>query len=201
MAALRGICNDMSQGASSAGFFEDKYRHNPDPWAFESSEYELARYNVIVDALKYRRYERAFEPGCSIGVLTQRLAPLCEQLLSMDISATAVSLARQRFHDLPNVQIICGEFPSQMPHGSFDLIVLSEIGYYFDRFALQQSTRKLRRRLRSSGTLLAVHWLGESEDHVLSGDEVHEILDRSLDLILKQSDRYAGFRLDRWAAA
>ena len=191
----------MSQETPTAGFFEDKYRQNPDPWAFESSEYELARYNVIFDAVKYRRYGRAFEPGCSIGVLTQRLAPLCEELLTMDISPTAVSLARQRCHDFPNVQIICGEFPSQMPHGSFDLIVLSEIGYYFDRFALQQITRQLRRRLRPSGTVLAVHWLGESEDHVLNGDEIHEILDRSLDLTLKQSDRYAGFRLDRWAAA
>lgn len=191
----------MSKTTSTAGFFEDKYRHNPDPWRFGSSEYELARYNTIFEALRDLRYARALEPGCSIGVLTQRLAPLCEELLAMDISPTAVSLARERCHDLANVEIICGEFPSQMPHGSFDLIVLSEIGYYFDRSAVERIARKLRRRLRSHATVLAVHWLGESEDHVMSGDEVHEIFESSLELTLIQNDRHAGFRLNRWTAA
>jgi hypothetical protein len=46
--------------------------------------------------------------------------------------------------------------------------------------------------------LLAVHWLGSSKDHVLSGDRVHEVLESLDGLVVTCSDRHAGFRLERW---
>ena len=40
------------------------------------------------------RYASAFEPGCSIGVLTAQLAPRCDRLLACDVAAAAVESAR-----------------------------------------------------------------------------------------------------------
>jgi SAM-dependent methyltransferase len=188
----------MKIEATEEAFFERMYRANSDPWNFATSAYEQGRYQTVIDALNSRRYERAFEPGCSVGELTARLAEICDEVEAMDISRTAVKQAQARCRNLANVRIACGALPDVPVHGDFDLMVLSEIGYYFEADALNRMVDELLKRLRCSGTLLATHWLGISSDHVLSGDRVHEIL-RSVDgIALEHSERHAGFRLDRW---
>ena len=59
----------------TAGYFDELYAGDPDPWGFETSAYEQAKYAATIDALEGRRYATALEIGCSIGVLTARLAP------------------------------------------------------------------------------------------------------------------------------
>lgn len=188
----------MTASTTSAEFFEQKYREQADPWNFARSEYERSRYDAIIAALGERRYERAFEPGCSVGELTWRLAALCGHIDAMDISATAIDHAKRRCSGLPNVDLQVGGLPHQIPDGAFNLIVFSEIGYYFDEARLQELGKSLENRIPSSGTLLAAHWLGTSKDHVLSGDRVHEVLGGLDGLRLGYSERHEGFRLDRW---
>lgn len=188
----------MTTSTTSQSFFEAMYREHADPWSFATSEYELSRYKAIVRALQHRRYQRAFEPGCSVGVLTEQLAALCEHVEAMEISPTAAARARERCGCLANVHIACGALPEQMPSGSFDLIVLSEIGYYFEAEELGQLSEQLLEQLQSNGVLLAEHWLGTSNDHILSGDHVHEILSGVTGLRLEHSERNEQFRLDRW---
>jgi cyclopropane fatty-acyl-phospholipid synthase-like methyltransferase len=191
----------MSVGpTTSTEFFERKYRQSDDPWKFASSEYELGRYRAILDALRGRRYERAFEPGCSIGVLTAEMAKVCGQVVAMDLSETAVERARERCRELPNVEIRVGSVAEAMPEGEFDLVVLSEIGYYFGEEELREWSLRLLGMLQHGGTLLGVHWLGTSEDHLRSGDDVHQTLRTVADelgLRLEEERRAEGFRLDR----
>jgi SAM-dependent methyltransferase len=191
----------MTTDTTSQDFFEEKYRADADPWAFASNTYELGRYEAIFDALQDRRYRRAFEPGCSVGVLTARLAEICDRVEAIDISPTAVERARERCRDLGNVNIACGALPEQMPGGDFDLLVLSEIGYYFNEAELAAFSDALIQRLTHSGVLLAVHWLGTSKDHVLTGDQVHSMLRALPGLVLDLSERREEFRLDRWVKA
>ena len=191
----------MTANPSSASFFERMYREQADPWEFASSQYEQGRYQAICIALEHRRYHRAFEPGCSIGVLTARLAAICDTVEACDLSATAVRQARERCQSMSNVAITCGGVPAAIPNGHFDLIVLSEIGYYFDEMGLLAVMHALLAHLSTGGTLLAAHWLGSSKDHALSGDSVHERI-RSIDgLAHEYAERQAGFRLDRWLRA
>jgi SAM-dependent methyltransferase len=187
----------MRNETSSPAFFENKYRQNVDPWDFEHSAYELERYASIFRAADGRHYSRAFEPGCSIGILTQKLACLCDRLEAVDISPTAISNARQRCRDLAHVHIWCGSLPNAIPTGKFDLIVFSEIGYYFERGQLQEIVNHLAENLNPGGVFIAAHWLGTSADHALSGDEVHRIIRECSQLSLDDEGRYAHFRLDR----
>jgi SAM-dependent methyltransferase len=191
----------VSESTTTAEFFERKYRESGDPWDFAGSEYERGRYEAIIAALGERRYKRAFEPGCSVGELTWRLAERCGLVEAMDISATAVARAKERCRALPNVHVREGGLPHPMPGGQFDLIVFSEIGYYFEEPRLQELGDMLVSRICTSGTLLAAHWLGTSKDHLLSGDRVHEILGELDGLRLEHSERHAEFRLDRWIRA
>jgi SAM-dependent methyltransferase len=188
----------MRNATTTADFFERIYRHAPDPWNFAASDYEQGRYRSILDALGGQRYVRAFEPGCSIGILTALLSPLCDRVEAIDISPTAVNRASERCRELANVNVSSGALPESIPAGKFDLIVFSEIGYYFRRGPLLELGNRLISEISPSGTFLAAHWLGRSSDHLLSGDEVHDVLASIPGLRNVHAERHAGFRLDRW---
>ena len=79
----------------TADYFDELYAGDPDPWGFETSAYEQAKYAATIDALEGRRYAGALEIGCSIGVLTARLAEHCDALLAVD-AAQAAADARAR---------------------------------------------------------------------------------------------------------
>jgi protein-L-isoaspartate O-methyltransferase len=191
----------MSSATTSAAFFEAKYRQMADPWNFAGSRYELDRYARIMASLKPRRFRRAFEAGCSIGVLTEPLAGICGQVDALDLSLTAVSHAVARCRHLGNVAIQAGSVRTDVPPGFYDLIVMSEIGYYFQRSELVELGAELSARLVPGGILLGAHWLGHSSDHVLSGDEVHESLNSLANLKLTFSERHPGYRLEHWIKA
>lgn len=185
----------------SANFFEAKYKDSADPWDFARSTYEQNRYDEMIKSLGGRHFHRAFEPGCSIGVLTERLGAICDQVYATDISATAVTRASVRCSGLPGVFIEEGSLTDSLPSAAFDLIVLSEVGYYLTEEKLAVLARNLTDRLTPRGVILAAHWLGISSDHVLTGDQVHDILSASLGLERIHSSRHEGFRIDLWSSA
>ena len=188
---------------TSASFFEAKYQAEPDPWKFETNPYELGRYRTILAALGDRHYRRAFEPGCSVGVLTEQRAARCDAVEACDLSPTAVETARKRCLALPHVSLSVGPLTAatageRMAAGGFDLVVMSEIGYYFPLRELRPLLDELINPLPAGGTFLASHWLGSSGDHILSGDQVHETLMAHPRLQHEHGERHEGFRLDRW---
>lgn len=183
---------------TSAAFFDAIYRNSDDPWNFETNPEEQARYKAILRSLPDRIFRRVFEPGCSIGVLTQRLAEHCNQLEAIDISSEAIALARRRCSYLANVHIRQASLPWYWPNGTFDLIVFSEIGYYFEADDLASVCCRLVDLLESGGTLVAGHWRGSSADHILDGKTVHEIISKTPGLRSSLFEQHPGFLLQRW---
>lgn len=84
-------------------YFARVYAESDDPWGFATRAYEASKYAATLDALPGERYRSAFEVGCSIGVLTERLAARCERLLSVDVAERALQQARDRCRNLPHV--------------------------------------------------------------------------------------------------
>jgi cyclopropane fatty-acyl-phospholipid synthase-like methyltransferase len=189
--------NDLNP--SSAEFFEGKYRSAPDndPWQFATAQYELLRYDAIMNALEGRRYARAFEPGCSVGVLTERLATVCDAVDACDFSPTAVAAARTRCAHLEDVTIRCDALSAKAPWSAYDLIVLCEIGYYFTARQWTVLVNAMVEGMQPGTVLLASHWLGDSKDHIQSGDAVHAAF-RDPQLLLDLTQHHEGFRLERW---
>ena len=179
-------------------FFEAKYQAQKDPWKFASSEYELQRYNHIFSSVAHKRYNIVFEAGCSIGILTEKLAKLAEHVEAFDISPTAVNLAKNHCLHLKNVSIACNSLLNARPNKHTDLLILSEIGYYFDAVEWELILKRLLNCCANDATLLACHWLGESSEHILSGDCVHAIIEGIDQLKFEYGERNANFRLDRW---
>lgn len=181
--------------------FEPMYQREADPWSFASSWYERRRYELTIALLPDERYGRAFEPGCSIGELTRRLSERCDSVVAWDASVTAVTAARRTCEHHHNVELDVGTVPDRWPAGVFDLVVLSEIGYYVDLQGVARLRNRAIESLRPGGTLIAVHWLGRSDDHVLHGDQVHDALeDPRLQHCVIHRDQAVepGFRADVW---
>jgi SAM-dependent methyltransferase len=159
-----------------AGYFDAMYEAASDPWGFEDRWYEQRKYAISVAQLPERRYRSGFEAGCSIGVLTRILAQRCDLLLSCDLAEAAVQAAARRTADLANVRVERRQLPGEWPAGSFDLIVFSEVLYYFGDDDLDRVLDRGVRALQPGGTLLAVHWRHPVAEYPRSGDDVHRAL-------------------------
>ena len=155
-------------------YFERIYARKQDPWEFETSDYEAEKYRITLQALPRERYENAVEVGCSIGVLTQRLADRAEHLLGLDVSDRALDRARERLADEPHVDFACMQVPHMLPDECFDLILVSEVAYYWTRPDLEHAADELAARHDRGGHLVLVHLTEFVPDYPQTGDQVHD---------------------------
>ncbi|MDO9502667.1 SAM-dependent methyltransferase [Falsiroseomonas sp.] len=154
-------------------YFEALYQADPDPWRFAESDYERDKYAATLAALPRRRYRRAFEAGCSSGVLTAALAPRCDALLAVDAAAAPLQAARDRCAALPQVTLRQAVLPADWPAARFDLMLFSEVLYYLDRDDLHRLAARTAASLAPGGDILLVHWTGKT-DYPLTGDAAAE---------------------------
>ncbi len=179
-------------------YFDKMYATDIDPWDFETSEYEAKKYAATIAALPKATYRSGFEIGGSIGVLTQKLAARCQSLLSIDVSEQAQARAKERCQALSQVEFEVMQVPHQYPNRTFDLTLVSEVGYYWGKADLQIAQQKIADHLEPGGHLLLVHWTPYVESYPLTGDEVHEAFLKTVgttykSLINRHEERY---RLD-----
>jgi len=182
-----------------AAYFESLYRADPDPWRFQTSDYEAAKYAHTLEAVGEARVGRTLELGCSIGVLTCQLAPKCEQLVATELSQTALDQAKARCADQVNIDFVLARTMTDGFDGAFDLMVLSEVVYYWDDADLAAVARAIKDHLATGGRLVLVHWLGETDYPRSADDAVASLCDQTGDLFETVIEtRHEAFRLDVW---
>lgn len=165
----------MTAGASlGRDYFERLYAADEDPWRFRTSAYERAKYDDTLDALEGRRFGSGVEVGCSIGELTAILGVACDRLLGVDIAEAPLALARLHNAASPHLAFARMALPDETPPGRFDLIVLSEVLYYFAPADLARVAAWAKGALAPGGRVLMVHWPGEAADYPLGGNEAVE---------------------------
>jgi cyclopropane fatty-acyl-phospholipid synthase-like methyltransferase len=163
--------------------FENIYATSSDPYGYTSSDYERQKYSATLAALSRDRYSKAFEIGCSIGVLTRLLGERCDSLLSVDVVECALQQARQRCAAERNVRFARMRVPDNWPNESFDLIVISEVFYYLTVSELNLLVQRLRSSLHPAGEIILVHnrW---------TGTLLPQWLQRSIPVLSKTSRRH-----------
>lgn len=180
-------------------YFESMFRETVDPWDLETSGYERDKYLQSIRALGCRMYDRALEVGCAKGVFTKTLATHCRSLLSIDVSETALKAARKRNVAAQQVAFEVMRFPGVAPPGTFDLVVLSEVAYYWDDADIRRAADWVAAHLAPGGDILLVHWTGET-DYPQSGDEAVLKMQSALGdaVSIMASARTDDNRLDLW---
>ncbi|UVO50118.1 nodulation S family protein [Sphingomonas sp. SUN019] len=184
-----------------AAYFDGIFAGNDDPWSLASSDYEAAKFARTIAVLADRCYASALEIGCAHGVLTRKLAPLCTDLLAIDIAAAAIEAARKRCAALPQVRFERMTFPLQTPTITMlDLVVLSEVAYYWSDEDLAECGEWLRDHVAAGGRILLVHFTEET-DYPQSGDGATSKLQRLLGdaITVARAERADRYRLDLWA--
>jgi LmbE family N-acetylglucosaminyl deacetylase len=169
-------------------YFDETYARHDDPWGFLDRWYERRKRAVTLASLPRERYGRVLEVGCSIGVLTADLADRADDLLAVDVSAAAVARAAARLGDRARVQRL--DIRDGLPPGEFDLIVVSEVGYYLTREPLRRLLEAARSALAADGELLCCHWRHPVRDYPLTGDDVaRETRELGLPLVAEHRER------------
>ena len=188
----------FTSDALPADYFDALYARRADPWRLATRWYEERKRAATMAALPRARFRSTLEVGCSIGMLTTLLGDRSDRVLAVDISASAAESTRSRVG--PNVDVRVADATATFPAGRFDLIVLSEVGYYFGRDALDRVIDGALASLDTEGFLVACHWRHPVADYPLSGDEVHAAIASrvGLERVVQHVER--DFLLDVYAA-
>lgn len=159
-------------------YFDRLYATSSDPWGFTTRWYERRKVALTLAALPQEHFGSCFEPGCSIGVLSEQLAGRCDRVVATDISDAALAGARTRLTtaDIGNVELRHWALGSPWPDEMYDLIVLSEVGYYLEREDARRAIDCAAEHLNRSGSLLAAHWRHPVAEYPTTGDDFHLLL-------------------------
>jgi SAM-dependent methyltransferase len=178
-------------------YFDNLYAQHPDPWGLTHRFYERRKRDLLLASLPRPHFRRAFEPGCAVGLLTAELAQRCDEVVAWDgaqvaVDQTTAHLARHA--SAGAVSVARARIPGQWPTGRFDLIVLSEVGYYCaDQHQLRSHVEA---SLAADGVLVACHWRHPAADHAVTAEAVHASVGQDLYRIVTHHE--SDFMLDVW---
>jgi SAM-dependent methyltransferase len=193
--------------------FEALYAAGDDPWDVRGSWYERRKRTLLLACLRKPRYRSVFEPGCGNGEMSASLAARADALLACDASPSAIGAARRRLAELDidagvvpaigcDLRIEERSLPAEWPQdGRFDLIVMSELAYYFDAAALGALFGMARDSLSLDGELLLCHYLPDFDDRVTSTAEVHAQLGATPGLVRTLRHLDGEFLIESWTPA
>jgi predicted TPR repeat methyltransferase len=176
-------------------YFERLYAANPDPWSFETSRYEHEKYDATIAALGGRYFFSALEIGCSIGVLTARLAVHCDRLLAVDVVDSALARAKSRCAAFPHVQFENRRLPQDWPEQKFGLIVISEVLYFMNPADIRRLAKRATASIAPGGHALLVNYT-ETIDEPCSGNEAADIFSAAARLTRVRQIIRPKFRID-----
>ena len=155
------------------GYFERVWSASEDPWDHAGRFYERRKYALTEAMLDRPRFRSAFEPGCGIGLLTERLADRTDQLLAWDRHPRAVEVTSRRTARSAHVTVAVGQLP-QWPAGPFDLVVLSEVLYYLTPPQVDEVGARVLDSTAPGSLLVAAHFRRDVPEHAQPGDTVQQ---------------------------
>lgn len=180
--------------------FDALYATNADPWSYQTSAFEAEKRARTLQALGGRTFEEGLELGCSIGVLTADLAPYCTSLTGVDGSKSACDLARNRLAHCHHVKVLHARIPEDLAQlaapGELELIVLSEILYFFSASDMKKLSFYVMQALKPGGLCVVVNFDGDTEAGFtgLEAATLFTELTREV-LRLEKCQNYAGFQV------
>jgi len=155
------------------------YEASADPWQLQDRWYEQRKFAITLALLPLPRFRHAFEPGCSVGVLTQQLAGRCDRVTAIDLVPAALEATGRRLKECgadETVTLLRRSLDEHWPATDFDLIVLSEVGYYLESAALREILDREVPRLTNAATIVAAHWRHPVADYPMTGDEANNVI-------------------------
>lgn len=156
-------------------YFNKLYLQSDDPFRNWVNDYEERKRNIALKILREPQYGRIFEPGCGNGGLSKELSKRGRRVLAVDWSKDALSAAKN-YCEADNIEFREMNFPRETPaaeEAGFDLMVVSELLYYYSQEDLDRFFQAVPEILKPNGEILMIHWRGLSDHYPSNGDAVH----------------------------
>lgn len=159
-------------GRVAQTFFEQLWRRG-DPWDFEHSEFERAKYARQLALVEDRRYGRVLEIGCGAGCFSARLARLADHVVALDVAPSAIARARASARGTGVVDFRVANVMDYdvRAEGPWDLVVLSETIYYlgwlYPFFDVAWLAAEIFAATASGGRLLMANTCGREKDYLM----------------------------------
>jgi predicted TPR repeat methyltransferase len=172
---------DRAAADAEARAFFDGLWADGDPWDLDHSQLDQRRYARQLELLADRRYARALEIGCGAGSFTRRLAPVCDELVALDVSRHAIERARAD-GGAPGVEFRLANVMELdlKREGTWDLVVLTETAYYlgwlYPMFELGWLAHSLHEATRAGGRLLLANTILDDQG-IMSSWLIHAYRD------------------------
>lgn len=154
--------------------YAEEWDTNSDAIAYSERVFESLLNEVDIEGLNI------FDFGCGTGLLTERMSPLANRIVALDLSGKMIDVLESK--NLPNVVSISEPLTSQVIGNNsafidkFNVIVASSVFSFLSEYV---STLKLLKSLLvPDGLLLQWDWLspGEDSEFGLSETDVNESL-------------------------
>ncbi|KAA0890805.1 class I SAM-dependent methyltransferase [Pusillimonas sp. ANT_WB101] len=186
--------------------FDAMYKQDDDPWSVRHSWYERRKRAVLMASLPSARFGKVLELGCGIGEMTYLLSSVGAHVMAVDASETAAAICRRRVGraGANNVSVQVLQLPASWPLGSddsFDLVVVSELAYYFSEPELASFIEQCMASLALQGIWVMCHYKPQFHDRIGSTDEIHNKVNALSELQRIVSHDDEQFRLDIWRHA
>lgn len=178
--AWHGPAGGTNSSDDAERIFDAVHGGNADPWSYTTSWYERRKRALTLAILPDAAYVSGLEIGCSIGALSVELAARCREFVAVDASSAALVQAAERLSGHAAARTLHLTVPQQWPDGSFDLVVVSETGYYLAAEELAELFTRVKASLNPGGTLVLCHWRHPVAGWELDGDTVHAMARQQL---------------------
>lgn len=145
-------------------YFNWRYKRE-DPYMVTTSEEEKEKYDRLIKAIGGKEtYENILELGCGEGRLSRRIADKTGRLLAVDISDFAIGRAKEYLADHENVTIRRFDIFTDDPEDTFELVVCSEVLFYFEPDQLPGVIERIIGWIKPGGYAALVHTRVISDD-------------------------------------
>lgn len=150
--------NYLSGSGNRRYEFERLYLDEADPWDYNASPYENAKYRTTLDlALVHcARRRNVLEVGCSVGVFSRLLAQHFNHVTAMDVSAEALRRASGHPERPGNVAFLQEDVRRMQARGEYDAIFFAEVLYYLRDQETSVVCRKIESLLTDGGIIVMV---------------------------------------------
>lgn len=156
----------LALGARSLvrAYFDWALRNDTTPFG-EDGEAEYEKYTRILHALDFKgHFKNVLDLGCGEGYLMRRLAGRAGRILGVDISPTVIRRAGRRLAPFDNVELRAADALTEEIEESFELVLCSELLYYFNIKQFGTIAGKIERWTRPGGYLLLAHSRAAADD-------------------------------------
>lgn len=180
-----------------------------DPWSYTNT-YEQRKYEQTLSLLADLQVGRALELACAEGHFTAQLAPLVGTLVATDISSIAIERAAARCADHSNIEFSLLDLTNDSLPSDLDLIVCSEVLYYYERSAVETLAVRMRDALRPGGVIVSAHAnllthephrTGFDWGHAVTGKVVRDVFAATPGLVLERELGCDLYRIMRFRRA